>query len=75
MVWFSGTFVPISQLPDVLQPVAWVVPLWHGVDLCRDLCLGQATIGGAVVHVSYLLIWVLGGFFIALRCFRRRLEK
>ena len=37
---FSGTFFPISQLPDWLQPVAWVTPLWHGVELCRALALG-----------------------------------
>jgi lipooligosaccharide transport system permease protein len=75
MFLFSGTFFPISQLPGVLQPVAWVVPLWHGVDLCRSLALGQATIGSTAVHVLYLSVWVVGGFFLALRCFRRRLEK
>jgi lipooligosaccharide transport system permease protein len=75
MFLFSGTFFPISQLPGVLQPVAWVVPLWHGVDLCRDLSLGQATIGSSVVHVLYLSAWVVGGFLLALSCFRRRLEK
>ena len=41
MFLFSGTFFPISQLPDWLQPVAWVTPLWHGVELCRDLALGE----------------------------------
>ena len=29
---FSGTFFPIAQLPAVLRPVAWLTPLWHGVD-------------------------------------------
>jgi lipooligosaccharide transport system permease protein len=75
MFLFSGTFFPISQLPDVLQPVAWVVPLWHGVDLCRDLSLGQASLGISLVHVLYLLAWIVAGYVIALRCFRRRLEK
>ena len=42
MFLFSGTFFPVSQLPDWLEPVAWVVPLWHGVDLCRALALGHA---------------------------------
>ena len=40
---FSGTFFPIESLPSFLQPVAWLSPLWHGVDLCRALMLG--TIG------------------------------
>src|SRR4029079_15886526 len=30
---FSGTFFPIESLPSYLQPVAWLSPLWHGVEL------------------------------------------
>ena len=37
---FSGTFFPISSLPAVLQAVAWVTPLFHGVALTRALSLG-----------------------------------
>jgi lipooligosaccharide transport system permease protein len=37
---FSGTFFPIEQLPSCLQPIAWLSPLWHGVDLTRGLVLG-----------------------------------
>ncbi len=39
---FSGTFFPIEQLPDLLQAIARLTPLWHGVDLCRSLALGTA---------------------------------
>ena len=28
---FSGTFFPVEQLPTLLQAVAWLTPLWHGV--------------------------------------------
>ena len=31
---FSGTFFPIEQLPPLLQPIAWLSPLFHGVALC-----------------------------------------
>jgi len=75
MFLFSGTFFPISQLPDVLQPVAWLVPLWHGVDQSRDLALGQATFDMSLLHICYLLVWVVGGFAVALRNFHRRLER
>jgi lipooligosaccharide transport system permease protein len=73
MFLFSGTFFPVSQLPGVLQPVAYAVPLWHGVDLCRDLALGTATWGVSLGHVAYLLLWVASGFALALRTFGRRL--
>jgi lipooligosaccharide transport system permease protein len=51
---FSATFFPTTQLPGWLQPVAYATPLWHGVELCRALSLGTATLGGALVHVGYL---------------------
>jgi lipooligosaccharide transport system permease protein len=73
MFLFSGTFFPVDQLPVVIQPIAWATPLWHGVELCRALALGGATVTDAVVNVSYLLLWVVGGYVFALRSFRRRL--
>ena len=73
MFLFSGTFFPISQLPDWLEPLAYAVPLWHGVDLCRDLALGTVSWGSSLGHVGYLLLWVAGGFAVALRTFGRRL--
>jgi lipooligosaccharide transport system permease protein len=73
MFLFSGTFFPIDQLPAALQPVAWVTPLWHAVELCRALSLGTPTVADAVVNVGYLLLWIVGGYLLALRSFRRRL--
>jgi lipooligosaccharide transport system permease protein len=70
---FSGTFFPVSQLPAVLQPIAYVTPLWHGVDACRDLALGQATVLGVLGHVAYLLLWVVVGFAVARWSFRSKL--
>jgi lipooligosaccharide transport system permease protein len=71
---FSGTFFPISQLPGPLQPVAWVTPLWHGVDLCRSLDLGTATAGMTAVHVAYLAALTLMGVALAHRSYSRRLR-
>ncbi|MET0425744.1 MAG: ABC transporter permease [Actinoplanes sp.] len=73
MSLFSGVFFPIESLPLLLRWVAYALPLWHGVELCRDAMLGLAPglLGG--VHVLYLLVWCAGGWFLAHRCFRRRL--
>ncbi|MGH8939788.1 MAG: ABC transporter permease [Actinomycetes bacterium] len=73
MFLFSGTFFPVEQLPYWLEPVAWLVPLWHGVDLARDLALGQPSLAGALVHGGYLLVWVVVGFVVARHTFERRL--
>lgn len=73
MFLFSGTFFPVEQLPDAVEPVAWLVPLWHGVELCRDLALGTPGAGSALVHVGYLAAWAAVGTVLALRAFSRRL--
>jgi lipooligosaccharide transport system permease protein len=73
MFLFSGTFFPVSQLPAALHPVAYVTPLWHGVDLCRSLALGRASLGTTAVHVIYLAVWVAVGAFLAAKSYRRRL--
>jgi lipooligosaccharide transport system permease protein len=75
MFLFSGTFFPVSQLPPVLQPVAYATPLWHGVDLCRDLALGRIPPVRTALHVGYLLVWVAAGTVLALGAFRRRLVR
>lgn len=70
---FSGTFFPIEELPGVLQLVAYVTPLWHGVDLARQLMLGDVVAATALLHVVYLLAWIAVGFVAALYSYRRRL--
>ena len=72
---FSGTFFPISQLPEILQVVAVLTPLWHGVDLCRSLALGTVEPMVAAIHVAYLGTMTAVGMAAALVTFRRRLVK
>jgi lipooligosaccharide transport system permease protein len=71
---FSGVFFPVSQLPLALRVIAYATPLWHGVDLCRELTLGRLTAAGAAVHVSYLLVLAALGLFLAKRTFQARLR-
>jgi len=73
MFLFSGTFFPVTQLPAALRVVAYITPLWHGVDLCRHLALGEASFLGSLGHVAYLFLWFGGGCVIALTTYRRRL--
>jgi lipooligosaccharide transport system permease protein len=74
MFMFSGTFFPVEELPGLLEPIAYVTPLWHGVDLARELSLGTAGLGPSLLHAGYLGLWVLGGAVAATVAFRRRLR-
>jgi lipooligosaccharide transport system permease protein len=73
MFLFSGTFFPVDQLPSALQPVAYITPLWHGVDLCRQLSLGTASFLSSLGHVAYLSLWVVAAALIANMTYRKRL--
>src|SRR5256885_11094967 len=53
---FSGTFFPIESLPSFLQPIAWLSPLWHGVDLTRGLVLGTLGQNPAVMLVHVIVL-------------------
>jgi lipooligosaccharide transport system permease protein len=70
---FGGVFYPVTQLPLILEQVAYLTPLWHGVALSRGLALGTATLGGTLLHVGYLCVWIAVGFGFAARNYQRRL--
>ena len=75
---FSGTFFPITQLPTWMQGVAWVSPLWHGIELCRAATTGSAPNGGAVMlvsHVVALVAFLAVGWLWGTRAFQTRLAS
>ena len=71
---FSGTFFPVSQLPDVVEWVAAATPLYHGVALVRGAVLDSMP-STWPLHVAYLVVWVAVTGYIAYRLLRRRLVK
>lgn len=70
---FGGVFYPVRQLPLVLEQLAYLTPLWHGVALSRGLALGTVSGLAALGHVVYLSAWVAAGSWVAARNYRRRL--
>jgi lipooligosaccharide transport system permease protein len=73
MFLFSGTFFPVSRLPLPLEWLAYATPLWHGVDLCRELTLGNLHLLRALGHIAYLLLFVVAGYVWGQRTYTRRL--
>jgi lipooligosaccharide transport system permease protein len=75
MFLFSGTFYPITQLPPLVRPVAYITPLYHSVSLCRAFTLGNVTWGAVAVHAGYLIALALVAWRVGLVTFRRRLAS
>lgn len=74
MSLFSGTFFPVSRLPEWGRPLAWVSPLWHGVELSRGAALGTLRLVPAIGHIGYLIGLFAVGLLLASWRFARRLE-
>lgn len=74
MSLFSGAFFPITQLPAAVAWLAYVTPIWHGVELSRMLTLDTVSWLAALGHLAYLLLWLVAGWQLALRAFVKRLE-
>lgn len=74
MFLFGGAFYPIEQLPIAGRAIAWATPLWHAIELCRDLILGGLDTG-AFVHLGVLLAYAIGGYLACARVLEWRLRQ
>jgi len=72
MLFLSGVFFPLEQLPEVLRWAAYVLPLWHAVALVRPLMLGEVP-PQLMLHVAVLVGYTVVCFYAAVVLLRRRL--
>jgi ABC-2 type transport system permease protein len=70
MMFLSGTFFPIEQMPDPLQAVARVIPLTYLSDALRQVMVGGAPFAPLWLCAAVLLAWLVGGYVIASMKFR-----
>ena len=54
MFLFSATLFPITVYPGWVQGLVMALPLWHGVELMRQLSVGYLTVA-TLGHVAYFL--------------------
>jgi len=73
MFLFAGAFYPVDQLPAWLRPLAYVTPIYHGVELCRGAVLGTLGALDSLGHLAALGAFVVGGSLMCRRSFHRRL--
>src|SRR5258706_4435297 len=71
---FAGVFFPVETLPAPARVLAYISPLWHGVQLCRAVTLGQPTAWPPLLHLGCLELWAGVGYLLARRGYLRRLK-
>jgi lipooligosaccharide transport system permease protein len=75
MFLFSGTFYPISNLPQWGQWLAYISPLYHGTALARGAGIGHIGAAAVVGHLVYLFAWLVIGVWLARWRFTVRLTE
>jgi len=74
MFMFSGTFYQIENMPELVQQIAWVSPLWHATELARTASYGSSD-PYTVAHIVILLFTGALGAAFAYPKFTKRLAK
>jgi lipooligosaccharide transport system permease protein len=74
MFFFCGVFFPLSDMPVVVQHIAWFLPLTPLVNLDRALISGQLT-PDLLIGLAYILGLIAFFFILSLITMRRRLIK
>lgn len=63
MFLLSSTLYPISVYPEPLQWFVKALPLWHGIELMRQLAVGVFT-ALTPVHIGYYLVMTVLGLWL-----------
>ncbi len=67
MFLFSATLFPIDVFPTAIQWFVQAMPLWHGVELMRDLAVGHLDAATSGHALYFVLMSVVGIWFTSTR--------
>lgn len=68
-MFLSGIFYPIDILPELIQPIAQVLPLSFLADAVRQIVVDGAGLGDLLSNLAGLLIWSIVALLAAIRLF------
>ena len=71
MMFLSGIFFPLEQLPEMVRLISSWLPLTNAVELVRPLFMDQWPTHG-LRHALVLVAYTVAGFWIALALTRKR---
>jgi len=72
MFLFSGIFFPFNQLPGWVEAVAWLMPLYHLVEITRGMANGPDGLQ-VLLHTAWLVAVSAALFTIPVRALRAKL--
>jgi len=72
-IFLSGVFWPIAQLPAVLRPISYILPLTYANEALRGVMLKGADIAGIAWELTALLIFALLMVMLSAMTMRRQI--
>jgi len=75
MIFLCGVFIPVSALPAVLQPVAYVLPLTYSVDLIRFYVTGSYDVVPPLIAAGVLALYTAVLFYLSRVILQWRIAK
>jgi lipooligosaccharide transport system permease protein len=74
MFVFSGVFFSVDRFPDYVEPVTWILPMTHVIELVRPLTAGRGlALAPLLGHLGYLVALCVVAFVLAQRRLRVRM--
>lgn len=68
-IFLSGVFYPISSMPELIQPIAYVLPLSFVATGMRDIANEGASLLTILPSLLGIAVWLVIGFVLATRLF------
>lgn len=72
-VFLSGIFWPVAQLPAVLRPLSYIMPLTYANDALRGVMLKGFDFTGIIVQLGALLLFALVMVLLSATTMRRQI--
>ncbi|NLN15251.1 MAG: ABC transporter permease [Tissierellia bacterium] len=71
MLFLCGLFIPLSQLPTVLRPISYLLPLTYGTDLLNGAIRGSSMLN-IYIDILMLIFFAILLFYICHRNINRK---
>lgn len=69
-IFLSGVFFSIDAMPDLLQPIARLLPLSFVVSSVREVIVNGVSIAAQIPTVIGLIVWLVISLLLAIKFFR-----
>lgn len=74
MVFLGGVFIPIAAMPEILQLVAYLLPITYAVDMLHQATTGHIIVQAFVVDAAALMLFSIVFFTAAVKILKRTLH-